>query len=67
MKARSLEPKRMRTVHSREGDRARMVLVEAVKAGAPGFKVLPPLFVYSKPNEYTSEMREFYGFSPLPT
>ena len=67
MKARGLEPKRMRTVHSFEGDRARMALVEAVKSGAPGFKVMPPLFVYSAPGEYSPEMREFYGFSPLPT
>jgi tRNA1(Val) A37 N6-methylase TrmN6 len=61
-----LEPKRMRMVHSHTGDFARMVLVEAVKEGAPGLKVLPPLFVYSSLNEYTPEMREFYGLPPAP-
>lgn len=66
MKARGLEPKRMRTVHSFAGDRARIALIDAVKSGAPGFKVLPPLFVYSGPGEYSPEMREFYGFSQLP-
>ncbi|HEX9859778.1 MAG TPA: tRNA1(Val) (adenine(37)-N6)-methyltransferase [Nitrospirota bacterium] len=59
-----LEPKRMRMVHSHTGDEARMALVEAVKAGAEGLKVLPPLFVYESERVYTREMREFYGFLP---
>ena len=66
MSMHSLEPKRMRMVHSHKDDFARMVLVEAVKEGAPGLKVLPPLFVYSSLNEYTPEMREFYGLPPAP-
>ncbi len=64
MKSHSLEPKRLRFVHSHTKDEARMVLVEAVKDGAPGMKTLPPLFVYEKEREYTAEMREFYGFPP---
>ncbi len=62
MKAHSLEPKRLRFIHSHTKDEARMVLIEAVKDGAPGLKTLPPLFVYAKEKEYTAEMREFYGF-----
>ncbi|HEY3346502.1 MAG TPA: SAM-dependent methyltransferase, partial [Nitrospirota bacterium] len=61
LKKRKLEPKRMRTIHSHAGDEARIVLVEAVKSGLTGFKVLPPLFIYRSLNEYTPEMREFYG------
>jgi len=60
----SLEPKRLRTVHSHKADGARMILIEAVKQGAPGFKVMPPLFVYQSHNTYTPEMREFYGLPP---
>src|SRR5512143_1812584 len=60
-----LEPKRMRMVHSHKEDFARMVLVEAVKEGAPGLKVMPPLFIYTSLNEYTPEMREFYGLPPI--
>jgi len=65
MKSHSLEPKRLLFVHSHKGDEARMVLVEAVKEGSPGLKVLPPLFIYAKEREYTAEMRDFYGFPPL--
>ncbi len=61
MKTRSLEPKRLRFVHSCKGDGARMMLIEAVKDAAPGMKALPPLFVYESEREYTAEMREFYG------
>lgn len=60
----NLEPKRLRMVHSHTKDEARMVLVEAVKAGAEGLKVLPPLFVYESERVYTAEMREFYGLPP---
>ncbi len=67
MKSNALEPKRLRFIHSHKGDRARMMLVEAVKDGAPGVTVLPPLFVYEREKEYTAEMREFYGFLPMPT
>ncbi|MHB8174809.1 MAG: tRNA1(Val) (adenine(37)-N6)-methyltransferase, partial [Nitrospirota bacterium] len=63
MKSKALEPKRLMFVHSHKRDEARMVLIEAVKDGAPGLKVLPPLFVYEKEREYTAEMRDFYGFS----
>ena len=57
-----LYPKRLRTIHSYSGDRARMALVEAVKNGSPGLKVLAPLTVYSSEREYSPEMRRFYGF-----
>jgi tRNA1(Val) A37 N6-methylase TrmN6 len=65
MKSHSLEPKRLLFVHSHKGDEARMVLMEAVKEGSAGLKVLPPLFIYAKDREYTADMREFYGFPPL--
>jgi tRNA1(Val) A37 N6-methylase TrmN6 len=64
MKSHNLEPKRLLFVHSHKGDEARMALVEAVKEGSAGLKVLPPLFIYAKDREYTADMREFYGFPP---
>jgi len=61
MRARTLEPKRMRTVHSHMGDTARMALVEAVRQGNEGLKILPPLYVYESGKTYSAEMKEFYG------
>jgi tRNA1(Val) A37 N6-methylase TrmN6 len=62
MRKYKLEPKRLRMVHSHTEDEARMALVEAVKLGEEGMRVLPPLFVYESEKVYTKEMREFYGF-----
>jgi tRNA1Val (adenine37-N6)-methyltransferase len=59
-----LYPKRLRTIHSYTGDRARMALIEAVKNGSQGLKVLAPLTVYASERTYSPEMREFYGFPP---
>jgi len=56
-----LEPKRMRFVHSREGDEAKMVLVEAVKSSGTWLKIEPPFYIYKKRNEYTGEMKRIYG------
>lgn len=42
-----LEPKRMRLVQGRADSAARLVLVEAVKAGRPGLAVEPPLVLYA--------------------
>ena len=52
-----LEPKRMRFVHSKEGDEAKMVLIEAVKGSGTWLKIDPPLYLYEKGNEYTPEMK----------
>ena len=60
MRRGGIEPKRLRTVHGRPGDPARMVLVEGRKGGRPGMAVEAPLFVYSG-EEYTREVAEFYS------
>lgn len=41
-----LAPKRLRFVHSRPHDPARLVLAECVKNGGPGLTVEPPLVLY---------------------
>ena len=52
-----LEPKRIRCVHSYETTPASLVLVEAHRDAAPGLKILPPLFLYTRKNEYTEEAK----------
>lgn len=58
MRAVRLEPKRLRMVHSRSGDPARLVLVEGRKNARPGLTVVAPLIVYreGRGREYTEEM-----------
>lgn len=55
-----LEPKRLRCVHSRLGDGARLVLVEGRKAGRPGLTVEAPLYIYEGEG-YSAEVLAMYG------
>jgi len=59
MRARKIEPKRVRMVHSRPGDEARLVLVEGRRAGRPGLVIEPPLYVYEG-DGYSAEVLACY-------
>lgn len=62
MRNQRLEPKRLRFVYPKEGKEANTILVEGIKDGRPGLKVLSPLFVYNQQNEYNEEVRAMlYG------
>ncbi len=56
MRRANLEPKRLRMVHSKMGDPARLVLVTGVKGGRPGLEVEPPLVIYQDDGDYTREV-----------
>lgn len=61
LKENGLEPKRMRFVHSRIGEEAKMVMIEASKAGGTWLKVAPPLYIYKDSKEYSEEMERIYN------
>jgi len=52
-----LEPKKIRCVHSSKETTASLVLVEAHRDASPGLKILPPLFLYDRENEYSKEAK----------
>lgn len=60
MRGCQVEPKRLRLVHSHRGSLGEFVLLEGVKGGREGVKVLPPLFIYKEQEEYTTEMMEIF-------
>ena len=60
MRANGIEPKRIRTVHSIAGGEARLVLVEGVKGGRPGLKLLNPLIIYKDQDNYTDEVEMMF-------
>ncbi len=55
-----LEPKRMRFVHAREGEGAKMVLIEAQKGSGTWLKIEPPLYIHEEGNEYTAELKRIF-------
>ncbi|MDD3313641.1 methyltransferase [Pseudodesulfovibrio sp.] len=60
-----LEPKRLRMVHARPGEEARMVLVEAVKAARPGLRAEPPLILHRGTGKQTRLTDEALAFCPF--
>jgi len=50
-----LEPKRMQLVYPKQNKEANILLVEAIRDGKPGLKLLPPLFIYEQDGTYTKE------------
>ncbi|MDR2175532.1 MAG: methyltransferase domain-containing protein [Synergistaceae bacterium] len=61
-----IEPKRLRLVHPREGERANLFLVEGLKGGGPGLTVEPPLFVYDGAGNHTPDLLKAYEPEGLP-
>ncbi|PLX94163.1 MAG: SAM-dependent methyltransferase [Desulfuromonas sp.] len=59
MRAQRLEPKRLRCVHSRLGQGAKIVLVEGRCLGKPGVMIDPPLFTHEG-DGLSSELRRVY-------
>lgn len=60
MRARNIEPKSMRLIHSKPGTDARLVLVEGVKGGSSGLIVKAPLFIYRSDDVYSDEIEGMF-------
>ncbi len=60
-----LEPKRIRLVHGRANQAAKMVLLEAVKAGGVGMIVEPPLILHEGDGKATRLTQEALAFCPF--
>jgi len=56
MRKRRLEPKKIRFVHPKPKEEAKMVLVEGIKGGKEGLVVEPPLYIFDQKGSYTEEM-----------
>lgn len=55
-----LEPKRMRFVQSRGGEKPQLFLVEFVKGGGEDFRIEAPILIYEG-DRYTKEVLTIYG------
>ena len=61
MRQHRLEPRRIRFVHSFADAAATLVLAEGVKGARTSLKVLPPLVIYRREDEYTDETAGLLG------
>lgn len=64
LRAKKLEPKRVRWVHPGRDRSASLVLIEAVKGGGTGLEILPPLVMHDRNGGSTREINELYGIRP---
>lgn len=58
MRQYGIEPKRMQLVYPKQGKEANILLIEGIRDGKKGLKILPPFIVYEDDNTYTKEMNE---------
>ena len=56
-----IEPKRMRLVYPKMGKDANILLIEGIKNGKTGLKVLSPLYTHNNDDSYVDEIREMFG------
>lgn len=60
MKNNNIEPKRIRLVYPKLNSESNIVLIEGVKNGNPGLKILPPLYVHDINGEYLDEVKNMF-------
>lgn len=61
MKKYQIEVKKMQFVYPKFGKECNIVLIEGVKNGKSGLKILEPLIVHEDNGNYTSEVRKMFG------
>ena len=57
----NLEPKKVRFVYPRKGKNSDLFLIEAVKNGNSGLKVMEPLIIHNDDGSYTDEVSLMFG------
>ncbi|CAB1068704.1 tRNA(1)(Val) (adenine(37)-N(6))-methyltransferase (EC [Olavius algarvensis Delta 1 endosymbiont] len=60
MRNENLEPKMIRLIHSNRESDAKLILVEGIKNGRPGLKVVPPLYIYEETGNYTADVQPMF-------
>lgn len=57
----NIEPKKIRFVYPKRDKEANMILIEGLKNGKTGLKLLPPLIVHDSNGIYCNEIKEMFG------
>lgn len=60
MREAGIEPKLLRTIHSRQEEEARLILVKGSRNGRPGAAIAPPLVLYDAESRYTPEIERMF-------
>ena len=61
MKKYRLEPKRIQFIYPKDGENSDLFLIEGVKNGNGGLKMLSPIIVHNSDDSYTEEIRNLFN------
>ena len=62
MKQYRIEPKRIQFIYPKSGRNSDLFLIEGIKNGKVGLKMLSPLIIHEEDNSYTKEVLEILNF-----
>lgn len=57
----NIEPKKIRFIYSKINKKSELFLIEGIKNGKPGLKLLPPLIIYDENGNYSNEIDLMFG------
>lgn len=60
MKKNNIEPKKIRFIYPKLESESNILLIEGVKNGKPGIKILDPIYTHDDTGEYTKEIMEYF-------
>lgn len=60
MKKNNIEPKKIQLVYPGKDKEANILLIEGIKNGKPGLKILKPIYSHLENGEYTDEIKKFF-------
>lgn len=60
MRVNSIEPKKVQFVYPKENTNSNIVLVEGIKNGNPGLKILSPIFAHNSDGEYSEIIKNMF-------
>ena len=56
-----IEPKKVRLVYPKVGKEANILLIEGIKNGKSGLKIMSPLYTHNDDGSYVDEIRKMFG------
>jgi len=59
MRKSNIEPKKMLLIYPKKGKEANILLIEGMKNGKPGLKILDPIYSHNEQHEYSDELKKF--------
>lgn len=60
MKKNNIEPKKIQFVYSKRNVDSNIILVEGIKNGNSGIKILPPLYIYDTNGNYSEQILSYF-------